>query len=93
MRLPDRAGIAAELAVEAVNVALAAEIPGANRVAGGERMEGQPAGTMHLALAHEDGVEYSTFRYDQGREQSKRRIVLQSLTMLRRHLMERAARG
>ncbi len=62
-------------------------------IAGSEPIEGQPGGTMHLALAHADGVEYSTFRYFQGREQSKRRIVLQSLTMLRRHLMDRAARG
>ncbi|MDA0302396.1 MAG: competence/damage-inducible protein A [Chloroflexi bacterium] len=62
-------------------------------IAGAEPMEGQPGGTMHLALWDGTAMDYSTFRYFQGREQSKRRIVLQALTMLRRYLMDRAARG
>ena len=62
-------------------------------IAGAEPMEGQPGGTMHLALTDGTSMDYTTFRYFQGREQSKRRIVLQALTMLRRYLMDRAARG
>ena len=62
-------------------------------IAGAEPIEGQPSGTMHLALFDGTRMEYTTFRYFQGREQSKRRIVLQALTMLRRYLMERAASG
>ena len=62
-------------------------------IAGAEPMEGQPGGTMHLALFDGTAIDYTTFRYFQGREQSKRRIVLQALTMLRRYLMDRAARG
>ena len=73
-----------------LGVDLAVSITG---IAGAEEVEGQPPGTMHLALASADGVEYSTFRYYQGREQAKRRIVQQALTMLRRYLMDRAARG
>ncbi len=61
-------------------------------IAGSEEMEGQPGGTMHLALTDGTQMDYTTFRYFQGREQSKRRIVLQALTMLRRYLMDRAAR-
>ena len=62
-------------------------------IAGSEPIEGQPGGTMHLALFDGTDMQYTTFRYFQGREQSKRRIVLQALTMLRRYLMERAASG
>ena len=61
-------------------------------IAGAEPMEGQPGGTIHLALFDGTQMDYTTFRYFQGREQSKRRIVLQALTMLRRYLMDRAAR-
>ena len=75
---------------ERLGVDIALSVTG---IAGSEPIEGQPGGTMHLALAHADGVEYSTFRYFQGREQSKRRIVLQSLTMLRKHLMDRATQS
>ena len=61
-------------------------------IAGAEPMEGQPGGTIHLALFDGTQMDYTTFRYFQGREQSKRRIVLQALTMLRRYLIDRAAR-
>ncbi len=62
-------------------------------IAGSEPMEGQPGGTMHLALWDGTDMAYTTFRYFQGREQSKRRIVLQALTMLRLYLMNRSARS
>ena len=61
-------------------------------IAGGDPIEGQPPGTMHLALSDATGIQYLTFRYFQGREQAKRRIVQQALTMLRTYLMARAAR-
>ena len=62
-------------------------------IAGADPIEGQPGGTMHLALFDGTTMEYTTFRYFQGREQSKRRIVQQALTMLRRYLMDRVAAG
>lgn len=63
---------------------------GITGIAGGEEVEGQPPGTMHIALFDGDGVEYANHRYYQGREAAKRRAVLQSLTLLRRYLMARA---
>jgi nicotinamide-nucleotide amidase len=63
---------------------------GITGIAGGEEVEGQPPGTMHIALADASGVEYVHHRYYQGRTAAKNRAVLQSLTMLRRYLMARA---
>jgi nicotinamide-nucleotide amidase len=63
---------------------------GITGIAGGEEVEGQPPGTMHIALFDGDGIEYASHRYYQGREAAKRRAVLQSLTLLRRYLMARA---
>ncbi len=62
-------------------------------IAGAEPREGQPSGTMHLALTDGTDMQYLTFRYYQGREQAKRRIVQQALTMLRTYLMARATHG
>ncbi|RLT40965.1 MAG: competence/damage-inducible protein A [Chloroflexi bacterium] len=73
-----------------LGVDLALSITG---IAGADPIEGQPGGTMHLALWDGTSMEYSTFRYYQGREQAKRRIVQQALTMLRAYLMARAARS
>ncbi|MFA7249931.1 MAG: competence/damage-inducible protein A [Dehalococcoidia bacterium] len=80
----------ARAARERLQVDLALSVTG---IAGGEPLEGQPPGTMHLALFDGTRMEYTTFRYFQGREQAKRRIVQQALGMLRGYLMERAARG
>ncbi len=63
---------------------------GITGIAGGEEIEGQPPGTMHIALFDGEGIEYATHRYYQGREAAKRRAVLQSLSLLRRYLMSRA---
>ena len=63
---------------------------GITGIAGGEEEEGQPPGTMHIALDDGNGVEYSLSRYYQGREMAKRRAVLQALTLLRRYLMIRS---
>ena len=63
---------------------------GITGIAGGEEVEGQPPGTMHIALADEqNNVTYSHSRYYQGRDAAKRRAVLTALTMLRQHLMKR----
>jgi len=63
---------------------------GITGIAGGEEVEGQPPGTMHIALADEkDNITYSHSRYYQGREAAKRRAVLTALTMLRQHLIKR----
>jgi nicotinamide-nucleotide amidase len=63
---------------------------GITGIAGGEEVEGQPPGTMHIALADEkNNVTYSHSRYYQGREAAKRRAVLTALTMLRQHLIKR----
>ena len=80
----------ARAARDRLNVDLALSVTG---IAGSEPVEGQPPGTMHLALWDGTTMEYVTFRYFQGREQAKRRIVQQALTMLRTYLMARAARG
>ena len=63
---------------------------GITGIAGGEEEEGQPPGTMHIALDDGEGVEYSHSRYYQGREMAKHRSVLQALTLLRRYLMVRS---
>ena len=84
----------AEAMARAARVAVAADLGlGLTGIAGNDPLEGQPAGTMHLALADADHVEYMTFRFLQGREQTKRRAVQQALMLLRRYLTERAARG
>ena len=63
---------------------------GITGIAGGEEVEGQPPGTMHISLADEqNNVTYSHSRYYQGRDAAKRRAVLTALTMLRQHLMKR----
>ena len=63
---------------------------GITGIAGGEEVEDQPPGTMHIALADEqNNVTYSHSRYYQGRDAAKRRAVLTALTMLRQHLMKR----
>ncbi len=81
----------AEAMAQAARAALRADIGiGITGIAGSNEVEGQPPGTMHIALADADGVEYVHSRYYQGREAAKRRAVLQALTLLRRHLMARA---
>ncbi|MDA0365485.1 MAG: competence/damage-inducible protein A [Chloroflexi bacterium] len=63
---------------------------GITGIAGGEEVEGQPPGTMHIVLWDGQEAEYSHSRYYQGREAAKRRAVLQAMTVLRRYLMARA---
>lgn len=66
---------------------------GVTGIAGAEEVEGQPPGTMHIALDDGERVEYSHFVYYQGREAAKRRGVLQALTLLRAYLLARGEGG
>ncbi|MQC47527.1 MAG: competence/damage-inducible protein A [Chloroflexi bacterium] len=63
---------------------------GITGVAGSGEVEGHPPGTMHVALSHGDEMRYTFSRYYQGREATKRRTVLNTLSLLRNYLMERA---
>ena len=66
---------------------------GITGIAGGNEVEGQPPGTMHIALTDGERTEYSLTRYYQGREAAKKRAVLNALTLVRNYLMARAAEG
>ena len=78
----------AEAMAGAARTMLGADIGvGITGVAGGTAVEGQPPGTMHIALASDGPVEYARWRYYQGRVATKRRAQQQALSMLRRHLM------
>ncbi|MQC17480.1 MAG: competence/damage-inducible protein A [Chloroflexi bacterium] len=63
---------------------------GITGIAGGSEVEGQPPGTMHIALFDGTETRYAYSRYYQGREAAKKRAVLSALTLLRDYLMERA---
>ncbi len=63
---------------------------GITGIAGGEEVEGQPPGTMHIALFDGETMQYSLSRYYQGRKVAKERAALQALTLLRNYLMARA---
>jgi PncC family amidohydrolase len=63
---------------------------GITGIAGGNEVEGQPPGTMHIALFDGTTMEYSLSRYYQGRKVAKERAALQALTLLRNYLMARA---
>ncbi|MDA1062552.1 MAG: competence/damage-inducible protein A [Chloroflexi bacterium] len=60
---------------------------GLTGIAGADAVEGQPPGTMHLALTDGDRVQYETWSYYQGREAAKRRATTQALNLLRTWLL------
>ncbi len=66
---------------------------GITGIAGGSEVEGQPPGTMHIALTDGEHTEYSLTRYYQGRDAAKKRAVLNALTLVRNFLMARASEG
>lgn len=79
----------AESMAMAVRARLNADIGlGVTGIAGTEEVEGQPPGTMHIALYDGEHIEYSHFVYYQGREAAKRRAVLQALSLLRGYLID-----
>ncbi len=61
---------------------------GLTGIAGGDEIEGQPPGTMHIALTDGERVEYQTYSYYQGRDAAKRRATTVALDLLRRWLLE-----
>ena len=81
---------AIEMAVRAREVLGASLGIGITGIAGGNEVEEQPPGTMHIALSDDRGfLEYSHSRYYQGREAAKKRAVLTALTMLRQYLINK----
>ena len=62
---------------------------GLTGVAGEGEVEGQPPGTVHIALSDGERVEYAQMQFRQGRPQVKRRAVLQALSLLREYLLGR----
>ena len=61
---------------------------GLTGIAGGDEIEGQPPGTMHIVLTDGERVEYQTYSYYQGRDAAKRRATTVALDLLRRYLLE-----
>ncbi len=56
-------------------------------IAGTTDVEGQPPGTMHLALADATSVRTHSYSYYQGRDAAKRRAVTEALSLLRTYLV------
>ena len=84
----------AEAMAAAARIRLGASLGlGITGIAGGNEVEGQPPGTMHIALTDGEHTEYSLTRYYQGREAAKKRAVLNALTLVRNFLIARAAEG
>jgi len=65
---------------------------GLTGIAGADAVEGQPPGTMHLALTDGERVQYETWSYYQGREAAKRRATTQALNLLRTWLLRETER-
>jgi nicotinamide-nucleotide amidase len=63
---------------------------GITGVAGGEPVEGQPPGTMHIAVHDGTRAEPISYTFYQGRPATKRRAVTTALFLLRRALLARA---
>ena len=60
---------------------------GLTGIAGADEVEGQPPGTMHIALTDGERVEHETWSYYQGREAAKRRATTQALNLVRTWLL------
>ncbi len=60
---------------------------GLTGIAGGDEVEGQPPGTMHIALTDGERTEYQTYSYYQGRDAAKRRATTVALDLVRRWLL------
>lgn len=59
---------------------------GITGIAGPSEMEGQPPGTMHIAVTDGARTAYRHYAYYQGRDAAKRRAVTESLNLLRAFL-------
>src|SRR5439155_19249262 len=66
---------------------------GITGIAGGEPVEGQPPGTMHIAVTDGARTEYAHSAIFQGRDAAKRRAVTEALGLLRGFLLGREPEG
>lgn len=77
----------AEAMARAARERLGADIGlGLTGIAGSSEVEGQPPGTMHIAVTDGDRTLYRHYAYYQGREAAKRRAAMESLNLLRSFL-------
>jgi nicotinamide-nucleotide amidase len=77
----------AEAMARAARERLGADIGlGVTGIAGSSEVEGQPPGTMHIAVTDGARTEYRHYAYYQGREAAKRRAVSEALNLLRAFL-------
>ncbi len=73
----------AEAMARAARERLGADIGlGLTGIAGASEVEGQPPGTMHIAVTDGQRTEYRRYAYYQGREATKRRAVTEALNLL-----------
>jgi nicotinamide-nucleotide amidase len=78
----------AEAMAHATRERLSADLGlGLTGIAGGEAVEGQPPGTMHIAVSDGASTRYMHTQFYQGRDASKRRAVTDALTLLRGFLL------
>ncbi len=78
----------AEAMASAVRERLGADLGlGLTGIAGGEPMEDQPPGTMHIAVTDGTRIEYARSAVFQGRDAAKRRAVTEALGLLRKFLI------
>lgn len=78
----------AEAMAHAARERLGADIGvGLTGIAGGEAVEGQPPGTMHIAVTDGATMRYARTQFYQGRDASKRRAVTDALALLRGFLL------
>ncbi|MCH8050632.1 MAG: CinA family protein, partial [Chloroflexi bacterium] len=64
---------------------------GVTGLAGPDEVEGNPPGTIHIAIHDGERAEAITYTYNQGRVVNKRRAVNASLFLLRRTLLAAGA--
>jgi nicotinamide-nucleotide amidase len=79
----------AEAMARAARERLSADIGiGLTGIAGPSEVEGQPPGTMHIAVTDGSRTEHRHYAYYQGREAAKRRAVTEALNLLRAFLQQ-----
>jgi nicotinamide-nucleotide amidase len=77
----------AEAMAHAARARLGADVGlGLTGIAGASEVEGQPPGTMHIAVTDGTRTDYRHYAYYQGREAAKRRAVTEALNLLRAFL-------
>ena len=77
----------AEAMAHAARARLGADVGlGLTGIAGASEVEGQPPGTMHIAVTDGARTDYRHYAYYQGREAAKRRAITEALNLLRAFL-------